>query len=618
MKITSIAIRNFKSIERLAIEDVESALIIVGKNSVGKTVILEAILTAAGLRTPGDGDFFSRGKNIEIRLALEITQEDLQYFNQRGLVSKYRRFDLWEQEFLEKIPTFREGRLEFTYICGWDGHIRYQDAEGRENRYIRNILPKIHYIDHRRNIKEIQEDILIAQSKEALAGLREDICMFNSSRKCWNCFQCIGVITQKSCQELNIFETVRLLEYKLYHLNLGSFVSRLNDCFTANCGLAEEVQLTMDLDPEKVFQMETVIVDHDRQRQMPVQAMSDGSRSLYIFSLLEAYLEENSAIPSIIMIEDPEIYLHPQMQKIASEILYRLSRKNQVIFSTHSPNLIFNFQSRQIRQVVLDEHRNTAIHQDADINEILSDLGYSAADVMNVSFVFIVEGKQDSSRLPMLLEKYYSEIYDSSGHLQRIAIVATNSCTNIKTYANLKYINQLYLKDQFLMIRDSDGQDPEKLKEQLCSYYRQREQQDQGNLPRVQPKNVLVLKYYSFENYFLDPKVMAQVGVIRHVEQFYEILTDKYRKHLWKLGSVKKMLQKTGIRLRKKEDFKRNIETIKTYVRGHNLFDIYYGRYKGEELDGVLRCYIEVAPRETFQDILEAVDAFVYFENRKK
>ena len=34
---------------------------------------------------------------------------------------------------------------------------------------------------------------------------------------------------------------------------------------------------------------------------------------------------------------------------------------------------------------------------------ILDDLGYWANDLLNVSFVFIVEGKQDKSRLPLLL-----------------------------------------------------------------------------------------------------------------------------------------------------------------------------------------------------------------------
>ena len=84
----------------------------------------------------------------------------------------------------------------------------------------------------------------------------------------------------------------------------------------------------------------------------------------------------------------------------------------------------------------MNERYFTTIHTETDVDEILDDLGYTANDLMNVSFVFIVEGKQDSNRLPLLLEKYYSEIYDENGNLQRISIVPVNSCTNIKTYAN--------------------------------------------------------------------------------------------------------------------------------------------------------------------------------------
>lgn len=49
------------------------------------------------------------------------------------------------------------------------------------------------------------------------------------------------------------------------------------------------------------------------------------------------------------MMEVPEIYLHPSSQKAAGDLLYKLSEKNQVMFTTHAPNLIFNFNSRQIR-----------------------------------------------------------------------------------------------------------------------------------------------------------------------------------------------------------------------------------------------------------------------------
>ena len=208
-----------------------------------------------------------------------------------------------------------------------------------------------------------------------------------------------------------------------------------------------------------------------------------------MLSLLETYVAEPDRIPSIILVEDPEIFLHPQLQKMCCEILYRLSLKNQVIFQTHSPDLLFNFTARQIRQVVLDDDMYSVIREKTDLGRILDDLGYGASDLMNVSFVFIVEGKQDKSRLPLLMENYYSEI-----------------------------------RDQFLMIRDGDGKDP--------------------------------------------------------------------------------------------EDKKDHMEEIRIHLRGHNLYDIFYGPFRSREQE-ILKAYIRLAPRDDFKDILDAIDSFPYFDSRK-
>ena len=70
------------------------------------------------------------------------------------------------------------------------------------------------------------------------------------------------------------------------------------------------------------------------------------------------------------------------------------------------------------------------------------------------------------------------------------------------------------MKDQFLMIRDGDGKDPEYLANQLCRHYDRSFVQDVDRMPKVTRKNVLILKYYSFENYFLDPKIMVQIGIL--------------------------------------------------------------------------------------------------------
>lgn len=615
MKIADLHIQNFKSIHNMHIQDIENALILVGQNNTGKTTVLDAIRAAGGDYQICPEDFGEDGANIEITVSLAFTEEDMELLHQKGVVSKYRRKDVWLQDFCKKLPSWSDGLLTFTMVANRDGRIRYEDGEKKNNPYIQKVFPKIYYADTERNLEQLQRDLLLLQEDEILQKMRMGCCMFNQAKKCNHCFSCIGLIQQKNPSDLDVFETAKLLDYKLYQLNLDEFARRINKNFHKNGG-REEILYSMNRDVEQILHVTTEIWNPAQNMARPISRMSKGMRCIYLFSLLEAYTEIEENLPSIIMIEDPEIFLHPRLQKVSGEILYRLSRKNQVIFTTHSPNLLPNFNSRQIRQVVIQEDGFSGIRKKTDISAILDDLGYTAGDLMNVNFVFIVEGKQDKSRLPLLLQKYYSETYDSDGNLSRIAIITTNSCTNIKTYANLKYMNQIYLRDQFLMIRDGDGKDPAVLGKQLCRYYEERNLEDMDKLPRVRPENVLILRYYSFENYFLNPTVMTQLGIVESEEAFYEILLQKWSEYLYRISSGRHLREVIGKDLLTVSDIRENMEEIKIYVRGHNLFDIFYGRYKENETE-LLKRYIELAPKEDFRDILEALEMFPYFESRR-
>ena len=472
-------------------------------------------------------------------------------------------------------------------------------------------------MDSQRDLEGLQDTLLSFMEDDLLNQMRSDCCIFERSKKCSHCFSCIGLITQKTPAQLNAFETQKLLEYKLYQLNLDTFSGRVNENFRNNGGMPGTISYELTCNTDRLFQVNANFNPRGPRETEPVSAFGKGMRSIYLLSLLETYLQDEERIPGLILMEDPEIFLHPSLQKKSSEILYRLSTRGQVIFTTHSPNLLFQFNSRQIRQMILDEEGYSAIREKTDLAAILDDLGFSAEDLLNVSFVFIVEGKQDKSRLPLLLEKYYSEIHDEEGNLSRIAVISTNSCTNIKTYANLKYMNQTYLKENFLMIRDGDGRDPVELGNSLCRYYEERNREDADRLPRVTRKNVLILKYYSFENYFLDPKVMAKIGVVQSEEEFYETLFEKWQEYLHRLRSGRHLTEVIGHSLNSVEDVKAHMEEIRIYVRGHNLYDIFYGRFHRDE-EEILRAYIQAAPRDTFRDILDAIDRFVYFQNRLK
>ena len=615
MQITSIHIRNFKSIRDLVLKDIENALILVGKNNTGKTSVLDAIRVVFGTCPVTEMDFNEKKQNIEISMTLSITDEDLHLLHSYGIISQYKRYDAWLRDFQSKLPSFQDGLLSFTFIANRNMEIRYHDGIRKHNRCIPQVLPKIYFIGTSRNLQPFQEDLLMFQDEQQLIRLRSNACMFNSAKQCNQCFSCIGLINQKKPEELQLHETARLLEYKMYQLNLRGFAEKVNENYQKNGGY-EEIQFTLTCNPDALFHVTAEAWQKEQQLLRPVERLGNGMKSIYMLSLLETYIEDENRIPSIIIVEYPELFLHPSMQKTCCDILYRLSKKNQVIFTTHAPAMINNFTTKQLRQMVLDRDDYSVVRERADIDDILDDLGYGAADFMNASFVFLVEGRQDKSRLPLLLEKYYSEVTCADGSPARIAIITTNSCTNIKTYANLKYMNQVYLKDQFMMIRDGDGKDPEMLAGQLCQFYEDRGQQDSDKLPRIRRHNVLILKYYSFENYFLNPEIMTKLGIVESPEQFYQILFQKWKDYLYKIKSGRKLVEALGCDITSIEFLKAHMEEFKIHMRGHNIYDIFYGRYRKNETE-LLRCYIDLAPRDDFKDILDAIDAFPYFDSRK-
>lgn len=590
----------------------------VGHNGVGKTSILEALCAVFGCYEIIPEDFNSCKANIEVDLELEFSNEDYLFLQQEKKVSFFKRYDMWFKEFKERLPSLKNNHLFFTFSYNYQGQIRYSDGYKKNNKYITAILPKIYFLDESRDLEKLQKEILAISETSMFQKMKTGSCIFDESKQCTYCFSCMGLINQKSPSELTPLETEKLLEYKLYRLNLGGLSKKVTRQYRKNSNDSKKICFNMNIDPENLFRVTSSVINPAGNKlPEPVSYLGKGMKSIYLLSLLEVCLSGKRHQPCLIFMEDPEMSLHPALQKKCSEILYRLSKKSQVIFTTHSPNLLFPFNEEQIRQIVITKQGIPYLKTSTDIGTILDSLGRSAEDFLNVGFVFIVEGKQDKSRLPLLLNQHYKEIYDQNGKIKQIAILTTNSCTNIKTYANLKYMNQVYLKDRFLMIRDSDGKDKDKLSRDLCTYYADREREDVDHLPRVTPKNVLILKYYSFENYFLNPEVMVKIGILPSVDSFYEILFDRWKKYLYKTQSGKHLIELLGKDFETIEELKEHIEEIKIYVRGHNLYDIFYGPFKKNE-DEILKKYLSLAPESDFKDIFDKIEAFSYFDNRRK
>lgn len=384
MRLTGIHIKSFRAIRDVTIDSVENALILVGQNNTGKSTIIDALRVAFGDIAITKKDFNWDGGNIEIALTLELTKDDLKRLCRRGIISRYRKFDSWFEDFQKKLPSFvpmfetdgesinERGELSFCFIANKDGRKRYFDGFKKNNPYIEKLLPRIYSVSPERDIERLQSDLLLLREDALISKMRSGCCLFEEAKTCDHCFSCIGYINQKKPIELDAFEASKLLDYKLYQINLEEFSKSVNENFKKNGG-QDEIVYSMNRNVEQMLQVTTEIGSKTQRQTHTLSEMGEGMRSIYLLSLLETYTEMQEQLSSILMIEEPELFLHPTLQRVAGEILYRLSRKNQVVFTTHSPNLLANFNSREIRQVVLDKQGRSIVRDNTDISVILDD-----------------------------------------------------------------------------------------------------------------------------------------------------------------------------------------------------------------------------------------------------
>ena len=141
MRLTYLHIHNFKSIRSMEIRDIDRALIFVGKNNTGKTSILDAVCAVCGCYEIQARDFNENRQAIRIDACFSIEEEDLHLFHHMGIVSQYRRYDVWRRVFSERLPSFKDGELSFTLHVNQDGKVRYEDLNRKNNPYIHMVMP---------------------------------------------------------------------------------------------------------------------------------------------------------------------------------------------------------------------------------------------------------------------------------------------------------------------------------------------------------------------------------------------------------------------------------------------------------------------------------------------
>ena len=95
----------------MELQNLDNVLILVGKNSTGKTTILDAVRAVGGDYKITRKDFRENTPDIEIEIHLEIAEKDLEYFYCQGKISEKKDYKEWKKDFplkyWDEIETVR-------------------------------------------------------------------------------------------------------------------------------------------------------------------------------------------------------------------------------------------------------------------------------------------------------------------------------------------------------------------------------------------------------------------------------------------------------------------------------------------------------------------------------
>ncbi len=116
-----------------------------------------------------------------------------------------------------------------------------------------------------------------------------------------------------------------------------------------------------ELDEAVIIQSLIKNIDsYEGEEKRKLDELGQGTQRMIIVSILKAYIDvlteegTDTDRPVLILIEEPEIYLHPRWKRALNSVLQRIVKlpNHQIIISTHDPYFVFkNFVENDVRVV---------------------------------------------------------------------------------------------------------------------------------------------------------------------------------------------------------------------------------------------------------------------------
>ncbi|MCX2522910.1 ATP-dependent nuclease [Larsenimonas rhizosphaerae] len=432
-RVSCIHIENFRACRNVTLP-LDSYTPLVGQNNAGKSTILEAIRWVLKPSNLKSSDFYNEDKPISVAACIDgIDSEVLDripHDRHRQAIEPYcRNGRLWIRVTAANTRS-KDQEVWSVDECPQDGVPEHWQAYPTGlPQAVSALLPEpLHVLA----MHDIGEDLGKAKTGTTIKGLLDEI---------------MKPLLAAHDELTTALDTIRNVlttggEQRSDHLQQfdTSATDALENFFPG---------LTLDLDLQVVDIKEffkagdlhvTDTVSGDRRRfdQMGTGAQRAIQMALIRYLADVRRAEDDQLSRRLLLIDEPELYLHPQGVRRLREALKTLSSAGfQVVFSTHSPLMLSRDNApntvivgntvddgvtarKPLSQAVQD-----AIEDAESQSQTLFELG-NLVDIYFADRVVLCEGKTDRRLLPLAYERLYQRPPD----LDHIAFVSVGGCNS--------------------------------------------------------------------------------------------------------------------------------------------------------------------------------------------
>lgn len=384
MILQKLYIKGFRNFKEVTVNFNEHSLVI-GANDVGKTNLIHAlrILLDRGFSDYDfelkESDFYAYEdtKSIIIKAYLTKITEDCVVARMKGKLSDDG--DL----VLQYTATFDNGKVSYQFYCGKSDS--NDDLKEIDSPYYRKYL-NMKYISSRREfwgyINKTKNDLLLQAKGNRSAEVEE--------------------IDNHLYAEIE--EKLKEVDVRIPKLSyVKNATEQLNEELNKLSIHNREQKIVFDVastDVDKVITNVSITSKHGDKKML----IGGEGRINQIYLSLWASQNQHTVLSnevSIIVIEEPEAYLHPHQQRELATYLGR-TLQGQVILTTHSPYIVNEFSPNSIIRLYKRKSNDTHVASNGCsivIEEGFEDFGYRMsvipAEAFFSDYVILVEGPSE-------------------------------------------------------------------------------------------------------------------------------------------------------------------------------------------------------------------------------